>query len=190
MLGTLFLISGPSAVGKTTLAELLMQELADEPIKLLVTYTTKKPRLGDVEGKDYFFIDERDFVNKKQEGFFMESAFVYGNWYGVPVSILSDLQNGISYIAVVDVKGAQTLSSLYSRHLAVWIDADQDIIMERMKLRGTESQDVQNIRLGELQKERRLALDSQLFSYTLINNDKENALKEFKSLIRSYIRES
>lgn len=187
MKGTLFLISGPSAVGKTTLVKLLMAELDSENIKLLVTYTTKQPRENDINGKDYYFITEQDFLDKKSKGFFIESAHVYGNWYGVPASMLDDLQNDISYIAVVDVKGACTLASLYNKYCAIWIDAHDRIIAERMSMRATESQEVQQLRLNKIYEERKAAEDSNIYMYKLINENKEAALSKLMEIFSNHI---
>ena len=85
-MGTLFVISGPSGVGKGTLVNLLMQD--DKSLVLSVSCTTRRPRVGEVNGKSYFFISQEEFLKRKEENGFLEWDEHFGNYYGTPKSFV------------------------------------------------------------------------------------------------------
>lgn len=188
MPGILFLLSGPSAVGKTTVLKRVLEQIADLNVQPVVTYTTKKPRPLDINGKDYHFITTNDFLEKMKQGFFIETAQVYGNWYGVSGELLTDLEKGASYIAVVDIQGALALQKLYAPYIGIWLDANNDKIIQRLTARGTESQIDREVRCSKIEVERALARESGVYNHTIINDDSATAASELEHIIRTFIR--
>jgi len=107
----LLVLSGPSGVGKTTLAHRLLE--ANSNLQRMVTCTTRAPREGEVDGQDYHFVTEEDFLNQIRAGGFLEHAEVYGNRYGtLKSSVQEALAAGRDVLIVNDVQGALTLSAM------------------------------------------------------------------------------
>jgi guanylate kinase len=108
--GILFIISGPSGGGKTTLCDRL--RLSGE-FAYSVSYTTRPPRKGEVEGKDYFFADRDTFLKRVDEKFFLEHAQVHGNYYGTPLKPVKDaLLQGKDILLAIDVQGGSQVRSI------------------------------------------------------------------------------
>ena len=104
-MGTLFVISGPSGVGKGTLVNLLMQD--DKSLVLSVSCTTRRPRVGEVNGKSYFFISQEEFLKRKEENGFLEWDEHFGNYYGTPKSFVLEQLKTHSVILEIDVKRSE-----------------------------------------------------------------------------------
>lgn len=116
----LYVISGPSGVGKDTVIDQLRPRLPD--FYFAVTATTRERRPGEIDGVHYFFMTAEQFLNGSAEGEFIESAEVYGNWYGVPRSgIRSALRAGRNAIVKVDVQGAGTIRALASDAILIFL---------------------------------------------------------------------
>ena len=135
----LVVLSGPSGVGKdAALAEL---RKLDRSWHFVVTATTRKIRSGEVHGTDYIFLDEPTFLEMKERDEFVESAQVYGNWYGVPKSqITSALEQGKDVILKIDVQGAATLKRIAPNALFIFmVPGTFEELRERLSQRMTES---------------------------------------------------
>ena len=135
----LVVLSGPSGVGKdAALAEL---RKLDRSWHFVVTATTRKIRSGEVHGTDYIFLDEPTFLEMKERDEFVESAQVYGNWYGVPKSqITSALEQGKDVILKIDVQGAATVKKIAPNALFIFmIPGTFEELRERLSQRMTES---------------------------------------------------
>ena len=104
----LFLVSAPSGAGKSSLINEVL-EISGElnlPLELSISYTTRKPRKGELNGHEYFFISQHEFLDKKNSNFFLEHAEVHGNWYGTSLNFVeSKLNAGINLILEIDVQG-------------------------------------------------------------------------------------
>jgi guanylate kinase len=118
--GSLFLITGPSGVGKTTLVTDVCHELGSS-YKRIVTYTTRPVRDNEHNGIDYYFIDTGTFQAYQQRGFFVESGMVYGYWYGVPRSLREELEKGLTLFLIIDREGVQRLRTILPSVVSVWI---------------------------------------------------------------------
>jgi len=104
MMGKLIVISAPSGSGKTTIVERLLQDVPD--LVRSVSFTTRKPRAGEVNSRDYFFTSQAEFDEKKKQGFFLESATVFGASYGTPKSFVREqIQAGKKVVLAIDVQG-------------------------------------------------------------------------------------
>ena len=103
--GVLLVISGPSGAGKGTICKALLEK--HKEIYLSVSATTREPRNGEVEGVNYFFLKKEDFLQKVEEGDFLEHAEVYGNYYGTPKSSVQKMiDEGRDVILEIDIQGA------------------------------------------------------------------------------------
>ena len=106
----MFVLSSPSGAGKTTLADRLLK--GDSRLQLSVSATTRPPRPGEVDGVDYHFVSENEFLRMQEAGEFLESAKVFGNYYGTPrAKVFHDLDAGVDYLFDIDWQGAQQLDS-------------------------------------------------------------------------------
>lgn len=109
--GLMFVLSSPSGAGKTTLAERLLK--SDGKIRLSVSATTRKPRPGEVDGKDYYFVSEAEFLRMRDNNEFLESANVFGNYYATPrAKVFDQLKAGVDVLFDIDWQGAQQLDAV------------------------------------------------------------------------------
>lgn len=149
----LVVLSGPSGVGKdAALAELRKLE---RPWHFVVTATTREIRSGEINGKDYIFLDERTFLDMKDRGEFIEFAQVYGNWYGVPKhQITLGLETGKDVILKIDVQGAATVRKIAPNALFIFmIPGSFEELRERLSQRMTESTQEIQLRLDTAKEE-------------------------------------
>lgn len=109
--GLMFILSSPSGAGKTTLANRLLQ--SDNDLSLSISVTTRKIRPGEVEGKDYYFLAEKEFFRMRDAGELLEWANVFGNYYGTPrAKVFSLLSEGVDVLFDIDWQGAQQLDAV------------------------------------------------------------------------------
>ena len=147
--GLIFIISGPSGGGKTSLTKRAMSELGN--LRFSVSCTTRKPRDGEVDGKDYTFVSKDEFNRMVSEGKFVEHAEVYGNFYGTPVEQFDRAKReGIDLILDIDVQGARQIREKYSSCIFCFVAPSSiEELRARLTLRGTE---------GDPQIEKRLSV--------------------------------
>ena len=178
----LVVLSGPSGVGKdAALAEL---RKLDRSWHFVVTATTRKIRSGEVHGTDYIFLDEPTFLEMKERDEFVESAQVYGNWYGVPKSqITSALEQGKDVILKIDVQGAATVKKIAPNALFIFmVPGTFEELRERLSQRMTESKADIELRLKAAANELDQGKD---FDRQIVNN-KDNlgqAVAEIDAII-------
>ena len=179
-LGQLIIITAPSGAGKTTLIKKL---LIDDNYLLSVSYTTRSPRKGEINGKDYHFITEEEFLEKKDNDFFAEWALVHNHYYGTSKKDSYELiKTGKTVIFDVDYQGALNLQRTMPDALSVFIlPPSLEILKERLINRKTDPEEVINLRLKNAQKEIYYAKH---FDYLLINDKIEEAFRDLKDIIR------
>ena len=168
MTGKLFVITGPSGVGKTTIAEHLLDEMPN--LVRLVTITTRQMRPGEVNGVDYHFVDRDTFDRMITGGELFEHAEVYGELYGNSTARLEELlASGKNVLMVIDVQGARTVSEKRSDATTIFLAADSvDNLVRRLLGRGKiEQQDLER-RRGELETEMAFAAEC---THTVVNKD-------------------
>jgi len=137
--GLLVVLSSPSGGGKTTVAQKLLQK--DKNLVRSVSCTTRKPRPGEKNGKDYFFISRRDFLKKRSEGAFLEWAEVHKNLYGTPKSwVEAQLKKGRDVLFVIDVQGGKALKKLNPEALLVFLKPPSLAVL-RKRLEGRKSEE-------------------------------------------------
>ncbi|MCX8060562.1 MAG: guanylate kinase, partial [Aquificaceae bacterium] len=116
----LFVLSAPSGAGKTTVAERLLKTCPG--LRKIVTVTTRPKREGEKEGVDYLFVEKGDFEKKVREGYFLEYALVYGNYYGTPKEqVLRNEEEGQDSLLVIDVQGAKKVKENYPEAVLLFL---------------------------------------------------------------------
>ena len=192
--GNLFIVSAPSGAGKNTLVENFLKNHSSIykesfSLKRAITYTSKKPRLGDIDGKDYHFISETEFKEKIQEGFFLEYSTAYGSYYGTPCLLLEELELGGSFFLIIDKAGAQNLSQLYKDHILIWIAPSSiEELEERLIKRAGESvEDIQK-RLALARLEMAEEKDKPFYHHYITNMSVEQGVEQLKEIVFQYFK--
>lgn len=162
----LFIVSGPSGVGKDTVIEVLRQRYPEA--YFAVTATTRPRRPGEIDGYHYYFMDPAAFAERKREGEFLESAVVYGFDYGVPRGpIRAALARGQDVFIKVDVQGADSIRSLVPRAIAIFIAPESmTSLLHRLRSRKSDDAEVVMRRFGTASRELAKAPE---FDYVIFN---------------------
>ena len=182
MTGNLFIITAASGVGKTTLVRALLALDAD--IRLSVSYTTRMPRPGEVDGEDYHFVDEAQFLCMLAAGDFLESAEVHGARYGTSrARVDSVLQAGHDLILEIDWQGAKQIRELYPPAISIFImPPSMQTLVQRLNNRGQDSAEVIARRLAVAREEMGHVCE---FDYVTINDEFEMALTDLQAIVRT-----
>lgn len=185
-MGKLFIVSGPSGVGKTTLVKAIITRLYPTyPIERIVTYTSKKMRLGEKEAQDYYFISHSEFEGKITQGFFLEWSTAYNAYYGSPRSILGDLSRGKSCILIIDRIGAQKIVAHVKDPVLIWLTVScLDILRDRLYMRGTENDEKIARRLERAKIEIEDEQNKPFYKYYVCNDDFKKAVVMLEEIIR------
>ena len=180
--GSLFMVSAPSGAGKSSLVNGL---LAQEPdLQLSISSTTRAPRPGEVDGREYHFTSSADFLARQQNNEFLESAEVHGNYYGTSRILINQfLQAGTDMLLEIDWQGAQQVQRQFPKAVGIFIlPPSIDALEQRLKKRGQDSESVIQKRLLAANGEIAHAPE---FEYVIINHDFEIALAELVSIVRA-----
>ena len=182
MTGNLFILSAPSGAGKSTLAAKLLEE--DKNIHLSVSYTTRAPRAGEVDGRDYHFVDKSGFMGMLKRGEFLESAEVHGNHYGTSEAwIRAQRAAGHDILLEIDWQGAQQVRRIFGDTIGIFVLPPSIAELERrMRRRGQDSEEVVRRRLAVAADEMSHAAE---FEYVIINNDFEEARRDLVAVVRA-----
>ncbi len=182
MTGNLFILSAPSGAGKSTLTAKLLEE--DKDIHLSVSYTTRAPRPGEVDGRDYHFVDTARFMGMLERGEFLESAEVHGNHYGTSQAwIRAQRLAGHDVLLEIDWQGAQQVRRIFTDTVGIFILPPSITELERrMRRRGQDSEEVVRRRLSVAADEMSHAAE---FEYVIINNDFEEAHRDLMAVVRA-----
>jgi guanylate kinase len=175
----LFVISGPSGVGKNTIINALMKRV--EGLAYSVSHTTRKPRNGEVNGRDYYFVDEETFKKMIEDGYFVEWAKVYSDYYGTSFSgIKEKLSEGKDVILDLDVQGAMNLKASFKNSTLIFvIPPSVEELKRRLKKRGMNQELIQK-RLSNIECELKMA---EKYDYIVLNDELEKAVKETEAII-------
>ena len=179
---TVFIVSAPSGSGKSTLVTLL---LASEPgLMFSISYTTRKPRGNEVDGEDYHFVSRAEFLARMARDEFLESAEVFGNYYGTHRGILEEARKrGQDLVLDIDVQGARQLKDRIPEAVAVFILApSRQVLEERLRARGEDRADVIERRLKDAAGEIRNYRD---YDYVLVNRDLAQSDAVLSAIIRA-----
>ena len=176
--GTVLVISGPSGCGKSTICRDLM---TDERVSFSISATTRPPRKGEKDGREYHFIDETRFRELVDEGAFLEWADVHGNMYGTLKKPVEEaLAAGKVYLVEIDVQGGAALKKLRVPGVFVFVaPPDLETLRQRLVDRGTDSKEVIERRMKKASWE----MDSAgLYDHVVVNEDLETAIAEVRRL--------
>ncbi len=182
MTGALFIVSAPSGGGKTSLVRAL---LASEPdVKLSISHTTRPPRPGEENGRDYHFISADQFERMARAGEFLESAEIYGNRYGTSRTWISrELERGQDVLLEIDWQGAQQVRKLAQGAVSVFIlPPSLEALEQRLKGRSQDQPDAIARRLAAAREE---ISHLREFDYVIINKDFNRAALELASIMRA-----
>lgn len=182
MAGSLFIVAAPSGAGKTTLVRALLSH--DAAVRLSVSYTTRAPREGEVNGVAYHFTNQEDFHARRERGEFLEWAEVHGNFYASSRPWLEDqLADGRDVLLEIDCQGAAQVRAIFPDAVSIFIQPPSfDVLEKRLRGRGTDSEEVIAQRLKAAVDEMR-QVDH--FDYVIINNDLQVALDELCCVVRA-----
>ena len=183
-LGRLIIMSGPSGVGKGTLRDKLMPIL--DNVFYSISMTTRAPRPGEKEAKEYFFTTRSDFEKRIEADEFLEWADVYGNLYGTPQETVDNkLCEGLDVILEVDVQGALQVKKKRSEAIYIFIlPPSLEELFKRIKKRNLD--DLPNINKRMAKAESEIALADN-FNYQVLNSDADQAADELYKLIVSEV---
>jgi len=176
--GTMLVVSGPSGSGKSTICKRLM---ADPRVEFSVSATTRAPRPGEVDGRDYRFLDKTRFRKEIERGAFIEWAEVHGNLYGTPrVPMELALAAGKVFLLEIDVQGGTQLKALGLPGVYVFIEPpDLASLRARLERRGTDTGEVIERRMAKAQEEMRAR---ERYDHVVVNADLERAVAEVRRL--------
>jgi guanylate kinase len=182
MSGKLYVVAAPSGAGKTTLVRLLLD--SEPSVHLSISYTTRGPRPGEVDGREYHFVDVATFRAMMASGDFLEWAEVHGNFYGTSkVWIADQLKAGHDVLLEIDWQGAQQVRAVFPDAIGVFIlPPSMEELTRRLTGRGTDSAEVIERRLAAAQAEMRHVGE---FDYVIINDSLEQALDDLRAVVRA-----
>lgn len=178
--GHLFIVSAPAGTGKTTLVRLLTQEFSS--VVESISCTTRTPRLGEVEGKDYFFLTRESFDEKRKRGDFLESAEVFGHYYGTSKEFVEEQRkSGKHVVLVIDTQGATFLQSQKIEATYIFIaPPNLEVLKERLSGRKTENAKELDERLSWARKEMQCTGS---YDYLIVNCNLKVAYEVLKSIL-------
>lgn len=181
--GLLVVISGPSGVGKGTIRKALF-EIPDNNFVYSVSMTTRKPRDGEVNGQDYYFVSRDEFEQGIKDGDFLEYAEFVGEYYGTPIKpIEKQLQEGKEVIMEIEVQGALIVRERMPEAVFVFIvPPSKQALIDRLTKRGTEHSQLIQKRLEKAEREYNLAYK---YDYIVVNDEVYNAADRIFAIIRA-----
>ena len=182
MRGDIFVISAPSGSGKTTICRALLDRV--EGLSLSVSCTTRERRPGEIDGKDYYFVDEEKFDNMVNSKGFLEYARVYGRRYGTSRAAVEAIVSlGLDAVLEIDVQGGRSVKAAVPEAVLVGIlPPDQETLRERLFARGRDTREEMERRLTEARQE--LAALKE-YDYLVVNDDLGKAVSRVESIVRA-----
>jgi len=178
--GTLFVVSSPSGGGKGTIIRHVLDVV--ENLSYSVSYTTRAPRQGEVDGREYFFVNQRSFEEMVAAGEFLEWACVHGKLYGTAKNqVIEETNAGSDIILEVDVQGAASVRQLLMDSVSIFIlPPSYEVLKKRLIARGTDSPEELEVRLRNAPDELK---QYSAFDYVIINDEIDRASAQLASII-------
>ncbi|MBS0286546.1 MAG: guanylate kinase [Proteobacteria bacterium] len=181
MLGTLFIISAPSGGGKTSLVAALLEKLSH--VKVSVSHTTRAPRMGEVDGVNYFFVSEAQFKKYQQNDYFLESANVFNNFYGTSKEwVLKELEAGRDVILEIDWQGANHVKAQMECVSIFIVPPSKEALLERLMARKQDSDEVIASRMSKASAE---ISHCHEYDYLVVNDNFELALEDLVNIFKA-----
>lgn len=182
MSGILYIVAAPSGAGKSSLVNAVLA--ADAELTLSVSYTTRAPRDGEADGREYHFVDRARFLSLAETGEFLESAEVHGNFYATSRRQIEDgLATGRDIVLEIDWQGARQVRALFRETVGIFIMPPSAAELERrLRARGKDSEATIARRLANAREEMEHAPE---FDYVIINKDFDEARRDLAAVVRS-----
>jgi len=179
MLGTLFIISAPSGAGKTSLIKELLKTVNN--VELSISHTTRAQREGEINGKDYHFVDNTVFQEMINNNQFIEHAHVFNNNYGTSSShIQENLKTGKNILLEIDWQGAEQVIKTFPQAQTIFIlPPSKQELRQRLNSRGQDSEDIIDARMEQAVNE---MIHYKQYDFIVVNNDFDHALDELKAI--------
>lgn len=180
--GSMLMVVAPSGAGKSSLVSALMRD--DAALTLSISFTTRTPRPGEENGRDYYFITTEEFLKRKEDGDFLEWALVHGNYYGTSKSwILEKMQLGQDVVLEIDWQGARQIQRIVPQALWIFIlPPSLSILEERLRKRGQDDDATIERRVGAAQTELSHLEEA---DYLVVNDVFEQALSEVSQIVQA-----
>ncbi|NLK12492.1 MAG: guanylate kinase [Candidatus Phytoplasma sp.] len=181
--GLLVVLSGPSGVGKGTVRKALF-DMQNHNLVYSVSMTTRKPREGEVDGQDYYFVSKEEFIEGIKTNRFLEWAEFVGNYYGTPLDKLEEqLELGKEVVLEIEVEGALQVREKVKDAIFIFIaPPGKQALYDRLKKRGTEEENIIRQRIEKADNEFMLAYK---YDYIVVNDDVKNAADRVMAIIRA-----
>ncbi|HHY79620.1 MAG TPA: guanylate kinase [Thermoanaerobacter sp.] len=178
--GLLIVLSGPSGAGKGTICKALMEK--EKNLKLSISATTRQPRSGEIEGKNYFFKSEEEFEKMIENDSFLEWAKVYDHYYGTPKDfVLKNLEEGNDVVLEIDIQGALKIKEKFPEGVFIFIlPPSMEELKNRIKKRGTETEEEIIKRFKSAYEELNYV---SRYNYVVINDSVEEAVEKIRAII-------
>ena len=179
MSGRLFILSAPSGAGKTTVSRRLREGgLA----RVSISHTTRPPRPGEEDGREYFFVDRGEFTRMQEAGLFLESAEVYGNLYGTSAEwVESQLRQGQNVLLEIDTQGASKVKDALPSAVSIFLRPPSlEALRQRLTERGQDSAEVITRRLAGAKNE--MARENE-YDWVIINDNLEDAVSQAREIL-------
>jgi len=182
MAGLLFVVAAASGTGKTSLVKALLERTPD--LSLSISHTTRSSRLGETHGVHYHFTPTDRFMEMICDGYFVEHAEVFGNYYGTShTGITTQLEQGHDVLLEIDWQGAEQVRKIFPDSIQIFIiPPSLAALRERLSGRGQDSAEVIETRLSGAVEEMRQHLS---FDYLIVNDKFEDALIDLQSIVRA-----
>lgn len=178
--GLLLVVSGPSGAGKGTICNALREKFKN--IHYSISMTTRQPRVGEVDGRDYFFTTNDHFEDLLRQDAFLEHAKVYDHYYGTPKkSVFSHIDEGHHVMLEIDIQGAMQVKKKYPQGVFIYVvPPSKQVLEERLRGRHTDSDEVIAGRLSKAKEE--LEWIDQ-YAYIVVNDDLDKAIAEAEAIV-------
>ncbi len=180
MRNILIVLSGPSGVGKGTIAKKLVKQNSN--VSLSISCTTRSARKGETHGKEYFFISKEEFKNKIEKDGFLEYSEHFENYYGTPKDFVLESLKSHDVLLEIDVNGGLNVKKSYPDAVLIMaLPPSLEEVRARLKKRGTETDDKIDLRMERIAYE---VGKKDLYDYAVINDDLSCAIQEIENIIK------
>ena len=178
--GLLIVVSGASGTGKGTVCKKILADLPD--VAYSISATTRAPRPGEVDGREYYFISRDEFKAWIDDGKFLEFAEVYGNFYGTPLNKIEErLNRGEDILLEIDVQGALNVKRKMPEGVYIFLlPPSLEELKRRIEGRGTETPESLNRRLANAVAEIKIGLE---YDYVVVNDSVDNAVAQIETIL-------
>lgn len=180
MRNLLVVLSGPSGVGKGTVAKKIVEK--DDNFALSISCTTRKPRKGEVDGREYFFIEKEEFLKKAENGGFLEYSEHFENYYGTPKDFVLSKLESKDVMLEIDVNGGLAVKGNFKDAILIMLlPPSAEEVKRRLIKRNTESEEKIKLRMERMKFE----LDKQkYYDYSVVNDDLDTTVKKIREIVK------